>query len=38
LAVIDAERQTRLARRTFPASCPWSFDQVMSDEFWPGDT
>jgi hypothetical protein len=37
LSVIDAERQTRLARRTFPKTCPWSVGQVMADDFWPGD-
>jgi hypothetical protein len=20
----------------FPASCPWSFDQIMDEDFWPG--
>ena len=35
LGIIDAERQTRLSRRTFPATCPWSFDQAMAEEFWP---
>ncbi len=35
LAVIEAERQTRLSRKTFPATCPWSFDQIMSDTFLP---
>jgi hypothetical protein len=37
LAVIDAERQTRLSRKTFPTICPWTFAPVMSDDFWPGD-
>jgi hypothetical protein len=37
LALIDAERQTRLARRNFPAACPWSFDQAMAEDFWPDD-
>ena len=31
LAVIDAERQTRISRKTFPTTCPWSFDQIISD-------
>ncbi len=35
LAAIEAERQTRLSRETFPATCPWSFDQIMSDAFLP---
>jgi len=35
LAMIDAERQTRISRRTFPVNCPWSVDKIMSDAFWP---
>jgi hypothetical protein len=35
LAAIEAERQTRLSRKTFPAACPWTFDQIISDSFWP---
>jgi Domain of unknown function DUF29 len=35
LALIEAERQTRLARRTFPTTCPWSFEQAMTDTFFP---
>ena len=35
LALIEAEKKTGLARGTFPADCPWSFDQMTSGEFWP---
>ncbi len=35
LAVIGAQRETGLDAETFPAGCPWSFDQLMDDEFWP---
>jgi hypothetical protein len=35
LALIEAEKETGLARGTFPAACPWSFDQMTSSEFWP---
>ncbi len=35
LAVIGAERETSLSAETFPARCPWSFDQMMNDDFWP---
>jgi hypothetical protein len=35
LAVIGARRETGLAAATFPAACPWSFEQMMSDDFWP---
>ena len=34
-AVIDARRDTRIVSRIFPAGCPWSFDQMMSRDFWP---
>ena len=32
----EAISETGLAKDAFPASCPWSFDQVMADDFWPG--
>jgi hypothetical protein len=35
LAVIGAERETDLEATTFPTSCPWSFEQMMDDDFWP---
>jgi hypothetical protein len=35
LAVIGARRETGLNASTFPAACPWSFDQMMDDDFWP---
>jgi len=31
----DAARATLLPIDVFPASCPWTFDQTMSDSFWP---
>lgn len=31
----DAEAQTDLPSSTFPASCPWPFEQIMDLEFWP---
>ena len=34
-AVLRAERETDLPRDLFPWACPYSFDQVMDDEFWP---
>jgi hypothetical protein len=34
-ALIEAERETGLGRETFPARCPYTFDQVMRDDFWP---
>ncbi len=35
LAVIGARRETGLGAATFPTHCPWSFDQIMDDDFWP---
>ncbi len=35
-AIIEAGAETGLSESTFPASCPWSFEQVMADNFWPG--
>ena len=34
-ALIEAERETGLEAATFPSECPWSFDQMMADDFWP---
>ena len=35
LSLIEAERETGLARRTFPAVCPYGFEQAMRADFWP---
>jgi hypothetical protein len=35
LAVIGARRETGRGAATFPTVCPWSFDQMMDDDFWP---
>ncbi len=32
---VDAFGETELALSTFPESCPWPFDQIMDDGFWP---
>lgn len=37
LALIEAERETGLAESTFPPDCPFSFDQIMDDHFWPDE-
>jgi hypothetical protein len=34
-ALIEAEGETDLPVAIFPASCPWSFEQIMNPEFWP---
>ncbi len=36
LGRLEAERETGLARSTFPAECPWVIGQIMDDGFWPG--
>lgn len=38
LALIEAERETGLARRTFPPECPWSIAQIMDSGFWPASS
>jgi hypothetical protein len=30
-----ASHETRLPLNTFPVVCPWSVEQVLSDDFWP---
>ena len=34
-AVNDAGVETGLATSTFPAACPFTFEQAMSPDFWP---
>jgi hypothetical protein len=34
-AVDEAIKETGLDEKTFPSSCPYTFDQIMSDEFYP---
>jgi hypothetical protein len=36
IARIEAENETGLPDATFPADCPWSFEQIMDEDFWPG--
>ena len=35
-AVIDASAETGLPEATFPPACPWSFEQIIDADFWPG--
>jgi hypothetical protein len=35
LALIEAERESGLARATFPPACPFPFEPVMAADFWP---
>jgi hypothetical protein len=34
-AIIEAEAETSLPESSFPALCPWSFEQLMDAGFWP---
>jgi hypothetical protein len=34
-ALVAAEKETGLASKTFPKSCPYSFEQIMDMEFYP---
>lgn len=36
-ARMEAAAETGLKEITFPAACPWSFDRVMDEDFWPED-
>lgn len=31
----DAALETGFPEGTFPNTCPWSFDQMMDEDFWP---
>jgi Domain of unknown function DUF29 len=37
LALIGATDETALPTATFPAACPWNFEQIMDEDFWPGE-
>jgi hypothetical protein len=37
-ALIEAETETGLLKSVFPAACPWSFEEMMADDFWPEGT
>jgi len=34
-AVREAARETEIKKSTFPALCPWTFEQAMDPDFWP---
>ncbi|GAA0587401.1 DUF29 domain-containing protein [Caenispirillum bisanense] len=34
-ALGEAQLETGLPETTFPATCPWTFEQIMDAEFWP---
>jgi hypothetical protein len=35
-ARLDAADDTGLPLATFPDGCPWTIDQVLDEDFWPG--
>ena len=35
VARLEAENETGIDKNTFPVTCPWSFDQMMAEDFWP---
>lgn len=37
IARIEAEGETGIPEATFPPVCPWSFGQIIADDFWPGE-
>lgn len=34
-AVIAAESETNIRRSVFPATCPWSFEDIIAADFYP---
>jgi hypothetical protein len=34
----EAGSETGLGKAAFPPVCPWSFEQMMADDFWPDNT
>jgi len=37
-AILTAATETGFDRATFPSACPWTYEQMMDDDFWPGDS
>ncbi len=35
VAAIAASEEAKLPESTFPSRCPWSLDEMISDDFWP---
>lgn len=36
-AILEAARETDLPERSFPRTCPFSFEQTLDDAFWPDE-
>ncbi|HRJ94986.1 DUF29 domain-containing protein [uncultured Thiothrix sp.] len=35
MAVREAMQESGLPKSLFPANCPWSYEQIMDNDFWP---
>lgn len=35
VALLEAERETSLGSSTFRTACPWSYDEIIDEAFWP---
>lgn len=35
LAILQASRETKLSLNIFPEVCPWTFEQIIADDFLP---
>jgi Domain of unknown function DUF29 len=35
LGKIEAMKETGLSKLVFPTECPWTFEEIMNDAFWP---
>ena len=35
VAVVKAAKETAIDEDGFPAACPWTYDEAMSENFWP---
>ena len=35
LEVIDAAGETNMLESAYPKTCPWTFEQLMNEDFWP---
>lgn len=34
-AVLEAIAETGFSDKTFPQKCPWTFEEMMAEDFWP---
>jgi hypothetical protein len=35
LATIQASRETKISKAVFPQECPWTFDQITNETYYP---